>query len=73
MRNRLRAMRPDGLKDVFMREAEGLIATMGRAYMEAVLACLSGNFGAADRHALAGEFRRRVCGKLDSIRLSSDT
>lgn len=69
VRNEFRTMKPGQLKDVFMREAEGLIAAMGKAYMEAVLVCLSGTFGDADRHGLAGEFRRRVCGKLDLIRI----
>ncbi len=33
---------------------------MAKAYVETVLACLSGTFGDADRHGLAGELRRRV-------------
>jgi len=67
--NKLLTMKPNQFKEVFIEEADGLIATMGKAYMEVVLACLDGTFGDADRHGLVGEFRRRVCGKLDSIRI----
>jgi hypothetical protein len=62
---------PLQLKDLYIQTAMSLHTVIGRAFRGAVLECLNGQFvNGNDDYLLVGEFRNRVCQKLDEIRVS---
>ena len=62
---------PEKLRTVFKEKAKALQTVVGRNYRQVVTACLDGDFDDQEDYSLLGEFRSKVCDKLEQIKISS--